>query len=86
VGRGVPATTSSEALVDGELVPPTLQDRSPPESRPGKGNKIRFFISLATNLQSIRISLYYRIKSTMEDTEKMTHALEKSHTPNFFVT
>jgi hypothetical protein len=38
------------------------------------------------DIQSIKISFDDRIKSMMKDIEKMMHALEKTHTPNFFVT
>jgi hypothetical protein len=38
----------------------------------------------ANDIQSIKISFDNQIKSITRDTEKMTHALEKTHMPNFF--
>jgi hypothetical protein len=37
----------------------------------------------ADDIQSIKISFDNRIKSIIEDIEKMTHALGKTHIPNF---
>jgi hypothetical protein len=39
---------------------------------------------LADDIPSIKISIDNRIKSIMEDIEKMAHALEKTHVPIIF--
>jgi hypothetical protein len=71
-----------------------LQGILPPEDRPREGDKRRVHISRATtaptigdarsvdDIPSIKISFDNRIKSIIEDIERMGHALGKTHMPN----
>jgi hypothetical protein len=89
-------TKGSDKQHDEKVVPLALQGRSPLGGRQREGVKYDSLsalvhqLSIVSNttplvdIQSIIISFDNQIKSIIDDTENMTHALEKTHTPNFF--